>query len=102
MKMFVKWAIPGLFLFTFALFKHKLFKKLIHYADFSGIRTRIFGEEGQPFDHHHSPCLMKMPKNSEPTFHNFEGVKKAWNGIDVILIAVKVTIVHSAYQSSQV
>ena len=61
----------------FRSFQTQTFKKLIHYADFSGIRTRIFGEEGQPFDHHHSPCLMKMPKNSEPTFHNFEGVKKA-------------------------
>ena len=41
------WANPGLFLFTFVLFKHNIIGKSV---DFSRIRTRIVGVEGEHAD----------------------------------------------------
>ena len=47
-QFFKKWANPGLFLFIFVLFKHKLYKKTV---GFSGIQTRIVRVEGEHADH---------------------------------------------------
>ena len=45
---FKKWANPGLVLFIFILFKHKLCIKTV---GISGIWTRIVGVEGEHADH---------------------------------------------------
>ena len=43
-----KWANPGHYLFSFVVSKHKFYKKTV---GFSGIQTRIVGEEGTHADH---------------------------------------------------
>ena len=48
LKVLKKWANPGLFLFIFVLFKHKLYKKTVGFS--SGIRTRII-REGEHANH---------------------------------------------------
>ena len=60
-------GLPGLFLFVFVLFKHKVCRKTV---GFRGIRTRIIGVEGEHADHHHGP------RNSNVV--NLLNLRKRW------------------------
>ena len=54
-SMFFKWANPGLFLFTFVLFKHKCYRKNCrHWRDSNSVRL-----ERWPLDHPHCPLLIQ-------------------------------------------